>query len=144
MFFAAFWLTPPTHLWSKLNLRGIFGSLGGILLFLLLNIEIADAFTPAGQRSITFDFYYDIARDMTYTISWALFALTLLVLGIWKRNPPTRYAGIGLLAVTLLKLFLHDLANIDSGYRIGALIAVAIIALVASFLYQRFLTDDKS
>jgi len=73
-----------------------------------------------------------------------LFALTLLVLGIWKRNAPTRYASIGLLAVTLLKLFLHDLANIDSGYRIGALIAVAIIALVASFLYQRFLTDDKS
>jgi hypothetical protein len=49
-----------------------------------------------------------------------LFALTLLVLGIWKRHPPTRYAGI------------------------GALIAVAIIALVASFLDQRFLTDDKS
>ncbi len=144
MFFAAFWLTPPTHLWGKLNLRGLFGSLGGILLFLLLNIEIADAFTPAGQRSITFDFDGNLARDMTYTISWALFALTLLVLGLWKRNPPTRYAGIGLLAVTLLKLFLHDLANIDSGYRIGALIAVAIIALVASFLYQRFLTDDKS
>jgi uncharacterized membrane protein len=144
MFFAAFWLTPPTHLWGKINLRGLFGSLGGILLFLLLNIEIADAFTPAGQRSITFDFDGNLARDMTYTISWALFALTLLVLGIWKRNPPTRYAGIGLLAITLLKLFLHDLANIDSGYRIGALIAVAIIALVASFLYQRFLTDDKS
>lgn len=144
MFLAAFWLTPPTHLWGKINLRGLFGSLGGILLFLLLNIEIADAFTPAGQRSITFDFSGNLARDMTYTISWALFALTLLVLGIWKRNAPTRYAGIGLLAVTLLKLFLHDLANIDSGYRIGALIAVAIIALVASFLYQRFLTDDKS
>jgi len=144
MFFAAFWLTPPTHLWSKLNLRGLFCSLGGILLFLLLNIEIADAFTPAGERSITFDFDGNLARDMTYTISWALFALTLLVLGIWKRNAPTRYAGIGLLAVTLLKLFLHDLANIDSGYRIGALIGVAIIALAASFLYQRFLTDDKS
>lgn len=144
MFFAAFWLTPPTHLWNKLNLRGLFCSLGGILLFLLLNIEIADAFTPAGRRSITFDFDGNLARDMTYTISWALFALTLLVLGIWKRNAPTRYAGIGLLAVTLLKLFLHDLANIDSGYRIGALIGVAIIALAASFLYQRFLTDDKS
>jgi uncharacterized membrane protein len=144
MFFAAFWLTPPTHLWGKINLRGLFGTLGGILLFLLLNIEIADAFTPAGERSITFDFSGNLARDMTYTISWALFALTLLVLGIWKRNQPTRIAGIGLLVVTLLKLFLHDLANIDSGYRIGALIGVAIIALVASFLYQRFLTDDKS
>lgn len=143
LFCAAFWLTPPTHLWGKMNLRGLFCSLGGILLFLLLNIEIADAFTPAGERSITFDFDGNLARDMTYTISWALFALTLLVLGIWKRNAPTRYAGIGLLAVTLLKLFLHDLANIDSGYRIGALIGVAVIALIASFLYQRFLTDDK-
>ena len=144
MFLAAFWLTPPAHLWGKINLRGLFCSLGGILLFLLLNIEIADAFTPAGQRSIAFDFDGNLARDMTYTISWALFALSLLVLGIWKRNQPTRIAGIALLVVTLLKLFLHDLANIDSGYRIGALIAVAIIALVASFLYQRFLTDDKS
>lgn len=144
MFFAAYWLMPPHHCWNKLNLRGLFCSLGGILLFLLLNIEIADAFTPAGERSIAFDFDGNLARDMTYTISWALFALTLLVLGIWKRNAPTRYAGIGLLAVTLLKLFLHDLANIDSGYRIGALIGVAVIALAASFLYQRFLTDDKS
>lgn len=144
LFCAAFWLTPPSHLWGKINLRGLFCALGGILLFLLLNIEIADAFTPAGERSIAFDFSGNLARDMTYSIAWALFAFTLLVLGIWKRNAPTRYAGIGLLAVTLLKLFLHDLANIDSGYRIGALIGVAIIALMASFLYQRFLTDDKS
>jgi uncharacterized membrane protein len=46
--------------------------------------------------------------------------------------------------VALLKLFFHDLANIESIFRIGALIVVAIIALAASFLYQRFLTDDKS
>ncbi|MEZ5385292.1 MAG: DUF2339 domain-containing protein [Prosthecobacter sp.] len=144
MFLAAFWLTPPNDRWNQVNLRGLFCSLGGILLFLLLNIEIADFFTPAGERSIAFNFHSNLARDMTYTIAWALFALTLLVIGIWKRNQPTRIAGIGLLAVALLKLFLHDLANIDSGYRIGALIAVAIIALIASFLYQRFLTDDKS
>jgi hypothetical protein len=142
MFLAALWLKPPAHLWRQLNLRGLFCSLGGILLFLLLNIEIADAFTPAGQRSIAFDFDGNLARDMTYTIAWALFALTLLVLGLWKRNAPTRYAGIGLLGVTLLKLFLHDLANIDNGYRIGALIGVALIALAASFLYQRFLSDE--
>jgi uncharacterized membrane protein len=144
MFAAAFWLTPPHHCWGKVNLRGLFCAFGGILFFLLLNIEIADAFTPAGQRSITFDFDGNFGRDMTYTIAWALYALVLLMIGIWQRNAPTRYAGIGLLAVALLKLFLHDLANIESIYRIGALIVVAIIALAASFLYQRFLTDDKS
>jgi uncharacterized membrane protein len=51
---------------------------------------------------------------------------------------------MGLLVVTLLKLFLHDLSNIDSVYRIGALIGVALIALVVSFLYQRFLGEKKS
>lgn len=144
MFLAAKWLTPPAHLWNEVNLRGLFCTLGGVLLFLLLNIEIADVFTPAGSRSIVFDFDGNLARDMTYSIAWGLFALTLLVLGIWKRTPPTRYAGIGLLAVTLLKLFFHDLATIDSGYRIGALIGVAVIALLASFLYQRFLTEETS
>lgn len=144
MFAAARWLTPPNDCWDKVNLRGLFCAFGGILLFLLLNIEIADAFTPAGERSITFDFDGNFGRDMTYTIAWALYALVLLIIGIWQRNAPTRYAGVGLLAVALLKLFLHDLANIESIYRIGALMVVAVIALAASFLYQRFLTDDKS
>ena len=41
-------------------------------------------------------------------------------------------------AVTLLKVFFHDLAALESIYRIAALIGVAILALAASFLYQRF------
>ncbi|MBB5032506.1 DUF2339 domain-containing protein [Prosthecobacter vanneervenii] len=144
LFAAARLLAPPHHCWGKINLRSAFCAFGGILLFLLLNIEIADAFTPSGQQSITFDFDGSFARDMTYTIAWALYALALLVIGIWQKNAPTRYAGIGLLAIALLKLFLHDLASIESIYRIGALMVVAVIALAASFLYQRFLTDDRS
>ena len=137
-------LKPPQHRWSTLNLRGLFCAFGGVLLFLLLNIEIADAFQPVGSPSIAFNFEGNFARDMTYTISWALYALGLLALGFWKHNRYIRYPGLGLLAVALLKLFFHDLANIDSIYRIGALIAVAMIALLASFLYQRFLSEDKS
>ena len=49
-----------------------------------------------------------------------------------------RYAAVGLLGVTLLKLFLHDLAQLGQLYRIGAFIGVAIIAMLASFAYQRF------
>jgi uncharacterized membrane protein len=44
-----------------------------------------------------------------------------------------------LLGVTVLKLFFHDLSELDQLYRIGAFIAVAVIAILASFLYQRFL-----
>jgi uncharacterized membrane protein len=67
-----------------------------------------------------------------------LFALVLLVVGIWKKTPATRYAALGLLSVTVLKLFFHDLARLNQLYRIGALIGVAVIAMLASFAYQRF------
>jgi uncharacterized membrane protein len=40
--------------------------------------------------------------------------------------------------VTILKLFFHDLARLDQLYRIGAFVAVAAIAMLASFAYQRF------
>jgi uncharacterized membrane protein len=43
-----------------------------------------------------------------------------------------------LLGVTILKLFFHDLARLDQLYRIGAFVAVAAIAMLASFAYQRF------
>ena len=75
---------------------------------------------------------------MTYSIAWALFALVLLVPGLIKRIAPARYAALGLLGVTLLKLFFHDLAKLAQLYRVGALLGVAVIAIVASFLYQRF------
>ncbi|MGL5020085.1 MAG: hypothetical protein ACRDBP_18265 [Luteolibacter sp.] len=45
--------------------------------------------------------------------------------------------------VTLIKLFLHDLAAIENIFRVGALIGVAVIAFVASFLYQRFFDPTK-
>lgn len=142
LFCAAKWLSPASEMWRLVNLRHLFSCLGGVLLFLLMNLEIADAFTPVGSRSILFDFSGNLARDMTYSLAWGVFALVLLVLGFWKQLKATRYAGLGLLGVTLLKLFLHDLANIDHGYRIGALMGVAVIALLASFLYQRFLTEE--
>ena len=70
-------------------------------------------------------------------------ALGLIVIGLWKNQPGARYAGVGLLVVTLLKLFAHDLASIESVFRIAALIGVALIALAASFLYQRFFDQEK-
>ena len=76
---------------------------------------------------------------MTYSIAWALFAFTLLLVGMKRKTRFVRYAGLALLIITLAKLFLHDLVNLSPLYRIGAFMAVAVILIVASFVYQRFL-----
>ena len=142
LFCAAKLLVPPRDRIGTLNAPALLNTLGVILAFLLLNLEIADYFTTVGEPSLVFRFSGNFARDMTYTIAWALFALGLLVVGIWRQLRAARYAGLALLSVTLLKLFLHDLARLNQLYRIGALAAVAVIAIFASFLYQKFLSAN--
>ena len=143
-FLAARWFTDPVQRLQGIPSRGILYGLGGVLLFLLLNLEIADYFTPLGHRVLSFGSGVNFQRDMTYSIAWGLFALGLLILGIWCKARPARYAAIGLLALTLLKVFIHDLSSLASVFRIGALIGVAVIAFIASFLYQQFFNRSKS
>ncbi|MGV3772824.1 MAG: DUF2339 domain-containing protein, partial [Verrucomicrobiales bacterium] len=140
-------------LWAAHRLRSLNASLGmlpairllytfgTILAFLLLNIEIADYFSTGSY--IRFQFGGSLGRDMTYSIAWAAFALALLAIGLLKGVAAARYASIALLGVTLAKLFLHDLSELGQLHRIGAFIGVAIILIVASFLYQRFLAIQK-
>jgi len=135
-------LAPPRNQLGDINAPALLATLGTILAFLLLNIEIADFFTEPGTRALTFSFFGNFARDMTYSIAWALFALVMLVAGIARRLRAPRYAALALLCVTLLKLFLSDLAHLNQLYRIGAFVGVAVVLLVASFLYQRFITVE--
>src|SRR5213595_3820896 len=143
LFVAAKLLAPPRNLVLNKNAPPLLNSLGAILAFVLLNIEIADYFTKPGAYELTFHFSGNFARDMSYSIAWALFALLLLIVGIRKRNKAARYASLALLGFVLLKLFFHDLSQLEQLYRVAALIIVAIIAILASFLYQRFLGQTE-
>jgi uncharacterized membrane protein len=137
LFAGARLLAPPRNIVLRSNVQPVLSGLGTVLAFLLLNIEIADYFSTAGS-TLTFQFRGNFARDMTYSIAWALFALGLLIIGILRKIPAARYSAIGLLGVTLLKLFFHDLTRLGQLYRIGAFFGVAVIAMLASFAYQRF------
>lgn len=132
-------LDPPRHLLNGFfPVRALFQAQAGVLLFVLINLEIADFFSPTGSPYITWEFAGPLARDMTLTIAWGLYSLGLVAWGLWKRSRGARYAGVGLMGITLLKLFIFDLAGLDSIYRIAVTIVVALIALAVSFLYQRF------
>ena len=139
LFAAAQLLAPPRHRVLGHSLLPLLYALGTVLAFLLVNIEIADYFSIPGAAALTFEFTGNFARDMSYSIAWALFALLLLIVGMRKRTAPVRYASLGLLGITVVKLSFHDLSQLDQLYRISAFVVVAVIAILASFLYQRFL-----
>jgi uncharacterized membrane protein len=143
LFVGARLLAPPRHEMLGLSAPAVLATLGTVLAFLLLNIEIADYFTAPGSGVLTFQFSGNFTRDMTYSIAWALFGLVLLVFGIARKLRAVRYASLALLGVTLLKLFLHDLSQLGQLQRIGAFVGVAVILLVSSFLYQRFVASES-
>src|SRR5207245_10911538 len=101
-------------------------TLGTVSACLIVNIVIAVYFSPPGATALTFQFSGNFARDMSYSIAWALFALLLLIIGMQRRAAPIRYAGLALLAVTVVKLFFHDLSHLDHIYRTRAFIAVSL------------------
>ena len=71
---------------------------------------------------------------------WAVYASLALVLGIVKRWRVVRLAGLGLLVVPILKLFLFDSFALERGFRVAAFMGLGGILLVGGFLYQRYTT----
>ncbi len=107
-----------------------------ILLFLLLNLEIADFYTEGG--ALTFNFSGGLAQDLTYTIGWAVFALGLLIVGIVFESRAGRVASLALLTATALKAFIHDLGRLGGLYRVASLVGLAVSLALVSLLLQRF------
>ncbi|HEY8895511.1 MAG TPA: DUF2339 domain-containing protein [Niastella sp.] len=72
------------------------------------------------------------------SILWGLYAMMLVVLGIWKKQKHLRLAGIALFLVTLLKLFLYDLAGAGTITKTVSFISLGVLLLVVSFLYNKY------
>jgi hypothetical protein len=110
---------------------------GTVLLFLLLNIEIADYYS-AGS-SLTFNFWSaPLAQLLSYTLWWALFAIAMLVAGILLHLRSVRVAAIILLSVTILKCFVRDVWQLGGLYRVGSLLGLAASLVLVGILLQKF------
>jgi uncharacterized membrane protein len=72
------------------------------------------------------------------SIVWGLYALMLVVLGIRKKQKHLRLAAIVLFLVTLIKLFLYDLAGSGTITKTVSFISLGVLLLVVSFLYNKY------
>jgi uncharacterized membrane protein len=136
-FFVAAWLLPANDAAEFKFARPAANACGAVLLFLLVNIEIADFYSTG--PALTFNFLSSsLAQDLTYTIGWALFAVTMLIAGLVLHSRGARVAAIFLLLVTVLKCFLHDLARLGGLYRVASLLGLTISLLLVGILLQKF------
>jgi len=117
-------------------------AMGTVLLFALLNVEIADWF--AEGPTVTFRIVGgSLAQDLAYTLAWAVFGVALLAAGIAGRSRAARIAALALLVVTVLKAFLHDLARLGGLYRVASFVGLAVSLALVALALQRFVLRTR-
>lgn len=84
------------------------------------------------------------ARQTALSVLWTVYALLVVTLGMRRGSRGARLGGLGLFGVTVVKVFVIDLAGLDAIYRILSFVGVGALLLLASFLYVRAVASDTS
>jgi len=60
-----------------------------------------------------------------------------MAVGFWRRSAFVRWQSLVLIALTIVKVFVYDVSELDRGYRIVSFIVLGVLLLAISFVYQR-------
>jgi uncharacterized membrane protein len=66
-----------------------------------------------------------------------IYGAILMAVGFWRRSAFVRWQALVLIALTIVKVFVYDVSELDRGYRIVSFIVLGVLLLAISFVYQR-------
>ena len=84
------------------------------------------------------------AEQYAYSTVWLAYGIALLAAGFVLRSPPARYLALGVIMLTIAKVFLFDTANIAGIYRALSVIGLGVVLLGIGWLYQRVLYPQRA
>ncbi len=113
-----------------------------VVIFAWINLTIFDLFADGSLQSISFS--HQPARELSLSLAWAVYALCLLALGLQRRSAGLRWISLVVLLITIVKVFLYDLGQLEGLYRVGSLAGLAVSLLLVSLVYQRFVFTSRT
>lgn len=75
--------------------------------------------------------------DWIITIMWILYSGIISLIGIFKNIKSLKIAGIWLSILTVCRLFIYDLSNLNMLYKLVVFITLGVVLLVISYLYNK-------
>jgi uncharacterized membrane protein len=105
-----------------------------ILALFYLTLEVRRLFHGPIMSGLTSD-----AEQYAYSTVWLAFGIVLLAVGFVLRSQPARFLALGVIALTIAKVFLFDTANIAGIYRALSVTGLGVVLLGIGWLYQRVL-----
>jgi uncharacterized membrane protein len=79
------------------------------------------------------------AEQYTFSAVWLAFGVVLLAVGIWLRSQPVRFASAAVVILTVIKVFLADMAGLTGLYQSLSFIGLGVVLLGIGWFYQRLL-----
>lgn len=79
------------------------------------------------------------AEQYMYSTVWLLFGIVVLAVGFVVRSQPARLLALGVIGLTIAKVFIVDTATISGIFRALSAIGLGVVLLGIGWLYQRLL-----
>ena len=76
------------------------------------------------------------------TLSWLVYSSIVTLFGVLKSKKILINAGIWLLIFTILRVFVYDMAKVESVYKILAFLTLGAVLLVISYIYVKTKSDN--
>ena len=127
---------PSTEPNVERNLRAA-AVAANVLALVALTREISDVFARAAGQDGVVRHDLDIARNFAYSALYMLYGAALMFAGFWRHSAFLRWQALVLVAVTIAKVFVYDVSELDRVYRILSFIVLGVLLLGISFAYQR-------
>lgn len=75
------------------------------------------------------------------SLSWLLYSAGITLAGLFNKKKFLINSGIWIIILTILRIFIFDLANIEPMYKIVAFLALGVILMIISYIYIKQKND---
>jgi uncharacterized membrane protein len=79
------------------------------------------------------------AEQYTFSTVWLVFGIAVLAVGFVLRSQPARLLALGVISLTIAKVFILDTASISGIYRALSVIGLGVVLLGIGWIYQHVL-----
>jgi len=122
-----------------LEFRPAFGILALVLAMAYVTLETKRVFQ--GHALVAWSL--SGAESYAYSAVWLASALALFAAGIKLGRQYIRYAGLGVMVLVVLKVFLWDMSGLEGLYQIGSFLGLGLSLVGIGWLYQHFVQKPK-
>jgi uncharacterized membrane protein len=101
--------------------------------FAWLTLEVRHFFYPSGGPGPVSDWEW-----YAYSAAWLLYAVVLMLIGMRLDERKLRMAGVGLLGLVVVKVFVFDMNHLEGIARALSFMGLGVVLIGTGYLYQYF------